>query len=529
MRDSAYNTVEGMRMMNRFTSLSPEHGVPEDFDPCWSEPFASPNDDVVHDACGVFGVYAPAQDVARITYFGIFALQHRGQESAGIAVTDGVQMTLSRNMGLVSQVFDEETLSSLHGYAAVGHTRYSTTGSSLLCNAQPLTVETRFGPIALAHNGNLINTAILRRELEAYGAQFEGTSDSEVMARLIAFEANTQPSITEAIRSAVTRMKGAYSVVVLSHGAVFGFRDPWGIRPLCIGQLNEAHFVLASESCALDAVGAQFREEVRAGELVRLDDEGEGLHYIILTEQTKPSMCMFEYIYMARPDSHIYGRSLHLSRRRMGQELAREYPAVADMVISVPDSGTPAAIGYAEASRIPYGEGLIKNRYIHRTFIQPDQRLRELGVRMKVNPLREALIGKRIVVVEDSIVRGTTTRNIVKVLREAGATEIHMRISSPPYRFPCFFGVDTFERKQLLAARMDVESIREYIGADTLGYLSIDGLLRAVSLPKQNFCLACLNGEYPIDIPRDLKVSKFSLEEMSEEEQLALLIPSSLE
>jgi len=484
------------------------------------------DDDAVHDACGVFGVYAPNEDVARTTFFGLFALQHRGQESAGITVTDGVQFSTVKEMGLVTQVFTEERLLSLRGYAAVGHSRYSTTGSSLLCNAQPIVVETRFGPLALAHNGNLINTVMLRNELEANSVIFEGSTDSEVIARLIAFESNNQPTLVDAIRAASQRMRGAYSIVLMTHEAVYGLRDPWGIRPLCLGQLNgERHFVLASEPCALDAVGAKFLQEIIAGELVIFNDQG--IEFTMLTDETNPSMCMFEFIYIARPDSHIYGRSLHLVRRRMGQELAREHPVEADIVIAVPDSGTPAAIGYAEAAKIPYGEGLIKNRYIHRTFIQPDQRLRELGVRMKFNPLREALMGRRVVVVEDSIVRGTSTRGLMKVLREAGAKEIHLRISSPPYLYPCFYGVDTCERRQLLAARFaDVEHIREYLGADSLGYLSVEGLVRAVSLPKSIFCLACLNREYPIEIPRDLKVSKFSLEDIAEEDQLELLIPS---
>ena len=483
------------------------------------------HDDAVHDHCGVFGVYGPGLDVSRVTFFGLFALQHRGQESAGIAVTDGTTMALTRDMGLVSQVFTEERLSSLRGDAAIGHTRYSTTGSSLLCNAQPMVVETKFGPLALAHNGNLVNTTMLHRELEAFGVEFEGTTDSEVIARLIAYESHNCETLPEAIRAAVSRMKGAYSIVMLTHDTVYGLRDPWGIRPLCLGRLNGKHFVLASESCALDAVGAVFAQEVGAGELVVLNDNG--VEFSVVTPETSPAMCMFEFIYVARPDSRIYNQSLHLARRRMGQELAREHPAMADLVIAVPDSGIPAAIGFAEASKIPYGEGLIKNRYIHRTFIQPDQRLRELGVRMKLNPLRETLTNKRVVVVEDSIVRGTTTRNIVKMLREAGATEIHLRISSPPYRYPCFYGIDTCERKELLAARMPmVEEIRQYLGADSLGYLSIEGLVRAVNLPRGIFCLACLNGEYPIEIPPNLRVSKFSLEELDEEEQLPLLIPT---
>lgn len=487
--------------------------------------YTTGHDDVVRDGCGVFGVFAPQLDVARITFFGLFALQHRGQESAGIAVTDGEHFSLVKDMGLVSQVFDETALSSLHGYAGIGHTRYSTTGSSLVCNAQPIIVETRFGPLALAHNGNLINTAVLRKELEAFGVEFTSSTDSEVMAHLIAQASETQPTIIDAIRVAMLRMKGAYSVVAMTHDGVYGFRDPWGIRPLSLGRLNSKHYIVASEPCAFDVIGATFLQEVGAGELVALTEDNVSFH--MLVPEARPSICMFEFIYFARPDSHIYGRSLHLARRRMGQELAREHPVTADIVISVPESGTPAAIGYAEAAKIPYGEGLIKSKYIHRTFIQPDQRLRELGVRMKLNPLRESLAGKRVVMVDDSIIRGTTTRNIVKILYEAGAKEVHLRISSPPYRWPCFYGIDTCEQKQLLAARMSsIDDIGEYLGADSLGYLSIEGLIRAVSLPKNIFCLACLNGKYPIEIPPELKISKFSLEDMPEEDQLALSIPS---
>ena len=485
------------------------------------------SDDAVRDGCGVFGIYAPGLDVARITYFGLFALQHRGQESAGIAVTDGRETTVYKEMGLVSRVFTEEALSSLSGFAAIGHTRYSTTGSSLACNAQPMTADSSIGKIAIAHNGNLTNTTTLREELESVGVQFDTTTDSEIIVRLIAQEVDCNGGdIVEAIKIAIMRMQGAFSVTVMTSKGIYGFRDPWGIRPLCLGKLNGHYHVIASETTALDVIGATFLQEIGAGELVVIENEDMPVFHL-LTDNLKPSMCMFEFIYVARPDSNIYGRSIHLSRRRMGQELAREHPVEADIVISVPDTGTPAAIGYAEASKIPYGEGLIKNRYIHRTFIQPDQRLRERGVRMKLNPLRETLSGKRVIVVEDSIVRGTTTKNIVKVLREAGAIEVHLRISSPPYKWPCFYGIDTFERNQLIAARLkDLEEIREEIGADTLGYLSIEGMIRAVSLPQNIFCLACLNGKYPVEIPRELKVSKFALEDMAEEDQLALYIPS---
>jgi amidophosphoribosyltransferase len=330
----------------------------------------------------------------------------------------------------------------------------------------------------------------------------------------------------EAIKAAVKRMTGAFSIVILTNDTLYGFRDPWGIRPLALGRLNGTKYCIASEPCALDVVGADFMQEIGAGEMVIIDENGP--KFEMMMDGVRPSMCMFEFIYIARPDSHIYGRSLHLSRRRMGQELAREHPAAADIVIAVPDTGTPAAIGYAEESKIPFGEGLIKNRYIHRTFIQPDQRMRELGVRMKLNPLREALHGKRVVLVDDSIVRGTSTTKILKILREAGAKEVHLRISSPPYRYPCFFGIDTFEQKQLLAARKkNVQEICDEIGADSLGYLSIEGLIRAVSLPKNIFCMACLSGDYPMQIPADLKVSKFSFEDIPEAEQLNLIMPES--
>jgi len=484
------------------------------------------NDDAVRDGCGVFGIYAPNNDVARITYFGLFALQHRGQESAGIAVTNGHDINVYKAMGLVSRVFSEDTLSNLTGFAALGHTRYSTTGSSFECNAQPMIAESSIGKIAIAHNGNLTNTTSLREELEAAGITFDTTTDSEIIVKLIAHEVDNNGGDTvEAIKAATAKMQGAYSVAVMTTKGIYGFRDPWGIRPLCLGRLNGHFHVVASESTAFDVIGATFMQEIGAGELVAIEGEEDPKFYI-LTPDTKPSMCMFEFIYVARPDSNIYGRSIHLARRRMGQELAREHPINADIVISVPDTGTPAAIGYAEASKIPYGEGLIKSRYIQRTFIQPDQRLRERGVRMKLNPLRETLSGKKVIVVEDSIVRGTTTKNIVKLIREAGATEVHMRISSPPYRWPCFYGIDTFERNQLIAARLNIDEIREEIGADTLGYLSVEGMVRAVSLPQNIFCLACLNGKYPVEIPRELKVSKFALEDMAEEDQLALYMPS---
>lgn len=458
--------------------------------------------------CGVFGVYAPGDDVARLTYFGLFALQHRGQESAGIAVADGHTLKVHKRMGLVSQVFDEETLSGLQGHIAIGHTRYSTTGASNLANAQPLLEYHRGMPFALGHNGNLVNALELRRDLERLGFRFEGTSDSEIIAKLIA--SMDELDFERAVLAAAKRLQGAFSLVLLTPTQLLALRDPYGVRPLVIGKLNGSHWVIASETCALNPVGAVYVRDVEPGELVIVDDKG--LHIVRWAEEIKPALCLFEFVYLARPDSHLYGRNVHMARRRMGQILAKEHPADADIVIPVPDTGIPAAIGYAEASGIPYAEGFIKNRYIHRTFIQPSQRQRELGVRIKLTPIREVLEGKRVVVVEDSIVRGTTTRAIVAMLREAGAKEIHMRVSSPPYRFPCFYGIDTCARSELIAAQLDVEEIRRYIGADSLGYLSLEGLLKAVGGEAMRFCRACFDGKYPIPIPEHLRLSKHLFE-----------------
>ncbi|MCS7265734.1 MAG: amidophosphoribosyltransferase [Armatimonadetes bacterium] len=459
--------------------------------------------------CGVFGVYAPGEDVARIAYFGLFALQHRGQESAGIAVADGRTIKVHKRMGLVAQVFDEENLSSLKGNIAIGHTRYSTTGSSNIANAQPFTEHHRSVPFALGHNGNLVNALELRHQLERLGFKFEGTSDSEIIAKLIA--SYDELDFERAVMAAMEQLKGAFSLVILSPDKLFAVRDPYGVRPLVIGKLNGSHWVIASETCALNPVGAVYVRDVEPGEMVIVDDKG--LHIVKWSEIVKPSLCIFEFVYLARPDSHLYGQNVHMVRRRMGQILAREHPADADIVIPVPDTGIPAALGYSEESGIPYAEGFIKNRYIQRTFIQPSQRQRELGVRIKLTPIREVLDGKRVVVVEDSIVRGTTTRNIVGMLREAGAKEIHVRISSPPYRFPCFYGIDTAARNELIAAQLDVEEIRRYIGADSLGYLSMEGLFEAVGGTPVKFCSACFDGRYPIPIPQHLRVSKHLFEE----------------
>lgn len=470
----------------------------------------------LQEECGVFGVYAPGEDVARVAFFGIFSLQHRGQESAGIAVTDGKQISIHKEMGLVTQVFDEDVLASLGGNIAIGHTRYSTTGSSILRNVQPILCTGKVGDFAVAHNGDLVNAAELRADLMERGVEFATTNDSEVIAKLIANSRST--SIEEAVEEAMNQIHGAYSVLVMTEEKLLGFRDPNGIRPLCIGMLNDGHMVLASETCAVNTVGADYVREVEPGEIVVIDEGG--LREIQALPVGRRAICIFEFIYFARPDSAIYAKTVHAARRRMGHELAKEHPAPnAHVVFPIPDTGTPAAIGFAQASRIPYAEGVIKNRYIHRTFIQPDQRMREMGVRMKLSPLKENLAGKRVVMVEDSIVRGTTTRGTVRMLKEAGAAEVHVRISSPPYKFPCFFGIDTANQSELIAAQHSVEEIREHIGADSLGYLSLKGLINAIGLRKDNFCTACLDGKYPIDIPREAQLSKFIFEMLTKEEK----------
>ncbi|MEN3001418.1 MAG: amidophosphoribosyltransferase, partial [Armatimonadota bacterium] len=419
------------------------------------------------EACGLFGIYAPGEDAARLTYFGLFALQHRGQESAGIAVSDGKTVRMYKDLGLVTRVFTEPILQSLHGYIAVGHTRYSTTGSSTMRNVQPLACPTLDGSIAIAHNGNLVNAHHLRAALEAAGETFETTNDSEVILRLIARA--YQGDIVEAIRAMMRQVQGAYSLAILTPTQLIGVRDPFGVRPLCLGRLGAA-WVLASETCALPPIGAQFIREVAPGEIVVIDEAG--LRSYAGLPCQREALCMFELIYFARPDSHLYGKLIYEVRRRMGMELAREHPAEADLVIPIPDSGVPAAVGYAQQSGIPYGEGLIKNRYAPRTFIQPEQRLRELSVRLKLTPLREIIEGKRLVVVDDSIVRGTTTRQIVKLLFDAGVKEVHLRITAPPIRFPCHYGIDMATQRELVAAHHTVEDVRQQIGATTLGYLS---------------------------------------------------------
>ena len=467
------------------------------------------DDDAPREECGVFGIYAPGEDVARLTYFGLFALQHRGQESAGIMVSDGSQVKWYKEMGLVTQIFDERTLSQLQGHIAIGHTRYSTTGSSVLRNAQPLHCAWGDGTVAVAHNGNLINTEELRAEMQAEGVPFDTTNDSEVIARMIATQQDK--TLEDAVAHTMNRLRGAYSVAVLTEDALIGIRDPYGVRPLCLGLLDNKHYVLASETCALETIGASYVREVEPGEMVIIDRDG--LHERQAMPLAQHATCLFEFIYFARPDSAMYGRGLHDCRRRMGQELFREHPVPgAHMVMPIPDAATPAAIGFAEASGIPYGEGVVKNRYIQRTFIQPNQRMREAGVRMKLMPIKEALAGKRVVMVDDSIVRGTTTGQVVKRLFDAGAAEVHVRITAPPVQYPCFYGIDMANQEDLVAAKHSVEEIRQMIGATTLGYLSLGGVARAVGIGKDKFCRACFDGKYPIEIPAHVRVSKFALE-----------------
>jgi amidophosphoribosyltransferase len=463
--------------------------------------------------CGIFGMHGENEDVANLTYFGLFALQHRGQESAGIAVGDGRGVTVHRDMGLVNQVFRPSDLAELRGAVALGHTRYSTTGASRRANAHPVPLRHPvLGEAAIAHNGNLINAPALRRELEAEGIEFATTTDTEVMARLI--ENTFGTGWEEVIKKAFGRVVGAYSCGVITPNEVLAIRDPYGFRPLCLGFIprpGQPVHVFASETCALDTVNATFVREVQPGELVVMDSHG--VRSVRLQASNRHAMCVFEFIYFARPDSIIKNCELEEARIRMGHELAREAPVAADMVIGLPDSGTPAAIGYAEAAGIPFREGLVKSRYINRTFIQPTQSLREAGVMLKLNPLRRSLRGKRVVAIDDSIVRGTSSKRVIEMLRRAGATEVHMRISSPPMRFPCFMGVDIGSTKELVAAGRSVDEVREFIGADSLAYLSIPGLMRAIGRgTAQEFCRACFDGSYPVPVPQQLEMDKLALE-----------------
>ncbi|MDN5347822.1 MAG: amidophosphoribosyltransferase [Clostridia bacterium] len=463
--------------------------------------------------CGVFGVYGPGLDVSRLTYYGLYALQHRGQESAGIAVSDGRQLRGYKGMGLVPEVFGEEKLRELQGNSAIGHVRYSTTGASTLVNAQPLVFHTSNGMVAVAHNGNLTNAAELRRSLGAGGSIFQSTTDSEVIINLMARHQGLPPA--EALLACMPELRGAYSLVLLTERQLIGARDPYGVRPLCLGRLKEG-WVLASESCALDTVGAEFVRDLEPGEVLIIDADGP--RSLFGPKAEHPAHCIFEFVYFARPDSTLDGRTVNIVRREFGRRLALECSLEADLVVPVPDSGTAAATGYAEATGIPFVEGLIKNRYVGRTFIQPTQRLREVGVRLKLNPIRPLLEGKRVILIDDSIVRGTTGRRLVQMLRGVGVKEVYFLVASPPVLYPCYYGIDTSARGELIAAQYSLEKLKSYVGADALHYLSLEGMLAAVGQPPENFCTACFTGNYPIEIPPPGEEGKFSLESGAGEE-----------
>jgi len=462
------------------------------------------------DACGVFGVWAPGEEVAKLSFYGLYALQHRGTESAGIATSDGERILIFKDMGLVSQVFTEGDLATLKGNLAIGHCRYSTTGSSTWVNAQPTLRPTKYGTLALAHNGNLTNTgdlAELVQKLEGSATSMSGiTTDTEIMTALIALQ--DEKNVEASALAVLPQLEGAFSLVFMDEHTLYAARDRHGVRPLVLGKL-ETGWVVASESAALDIVGAAFVREIEPGEFIAIDVNGVRSQR---WAEAQPKGCLFEYVYLARPDTTIAGSGIHKTRVAIGAQLAKEAPAEADLVIPVPESGTPAAIGYAKESGIPFGLGLVKNSYVGRTFIQPSQTIRQLGIRLKLNPLREIIEGKRIVVVDDSIVRGNTQRAIVRMLREAGAREIHVRISSPPVKWPCYYGIDFATRAELIANGLEVEEIRRSIGADSLGYVSLDGLISATQVASDRLCSACFTGEYPIRIPEDLSEGKLRLE-----------------
>lgn len=472
-------------------------------------------DDKFQDECGVFGVITTQRQVARLIHFGLFALQHRGQESAGMAIWDGQDLNVRKGMGLVADVFDDRNLDSLKGQRGIGHVRYSTTGGSILANAGPFDVETELGFLTVAHNGNVVNAGELREELQAQGVRLSSTTDSEVITNVLA----RAPGQTwlEKLQAGASRLRGAFSLAILTREKLYAIRDPFGIRPLCLGQLNDGEgWVVASESCALDTVGASHQREVEPGEIVELDDTGfntVGRLPRWEAPEHRAALCAAELFYIARPDSLLAGQSVYLVRENLGRYLAKEHPVEADLVIGVPDSGIPAATGFAQESGLPYREGLIKNRYIGRTFIQPDQQMRRRSVQLKLNPLRPMLEGKRVVVVDDSIVRGNTTKGIVHLLRTVGgAKEVHLRISAPPVLHPCVLGIDTGTYEELIANRLTVEQIREYVDADSLGYLSVQNFGEATGLPRNEVCMACFNGRYPVDFKYQPGGAKLALE-----------------
>ena len=462
--------------------------------------------DKFKEECGVFGVFSKDNESksAEITYYGLYALQHRGQESAGIVVSDGEKFKYHKGMGLVSDVFSKETIEGLRGNSAIGHVRYSTTGASKSDNAQPIVGTYKLGSIAIAHNGNLVNAAVIRELLEDGGCIFQTSIDTEVLLNLIARSA--KKGIDKAVVDAIQAIKGSYAIVILTEDKLIGARDPHGIRPMCLGKIGD-DYLLSSESCAFDCVGGEFIRDIEPGEIVIIDESG--INSIKFAEKTRCHTCAFEYIYFARPDSTMDGINVYESRVRAGRKLYEEYPVEADIVIGVPDSGIPAAVGYAEASEIPYGIGFIKNKYVGRTFIAPSQELREKAVSVKLNPLKINVEGKRVVIIDDSIVRGTTSKRLVQTLRKAGAKEVHFRVSSPVVKYPCYFGIDTPYRKDLIGAHSEVEEIREKIGADSLAYISMEGLVETLNKDK-GFCLGCVNGVYPISAP--IEMPKDSLE-----------------
>jgi amidophosphoribosyltransferase len=461
-------------------------------------PVYSLPDDKLHDHCGVFAVYGHPE-AAKLTYLGLHALQHRGQESAGIAVSDGEALACEKGMGHVDEVFSPEVIKSLAGHLAIGHTRYSTAGDTDLKNAQPLKVSCQKGQVAVAHNGNLVNASTIRRDLESRGDIFQTNSDTEVILHFLA--RSRQAGIPEAVADALDKVVGAYCLVMLFKDQVLGIRDPRGFRPLSLGQLDGA-LVLASETCAFDLINATFIRDVEPGEMVILNSRG--VTSLRFAPPAQPAQCIFEQVYFSRPDSIVFGRSVQTSRERLGRLLAREHPADADLVVPVPDSGVPAATGFAEESGLPLKIALIRNHYVGRTFIEPTQAIRDFGVKLKLNPVRSLLEGQRVVLVDDSIVRGTTSRKIVRIVREAGAREVHVRISCPPTVSPCFYGIDTPTKKELIASTHCVEEIRQYLGADTLGYLSLEGMLRAVGDTQGKFCLACYTSNYPTTVQEPL-------------------------
>jgi amidophosphoribosyltransferase len=453
--------------------------------------------DKLNEECAVFGIYGH-REAANLTYLGLYSLQHRGQEGTGIVSSDGKSFFHEKGVGLVSDIFTKNRLQGLHGHMAIGHNRYSTSGENLLKNVQPITVNFALGNVGLAHNGNLTNAAILRDELEAYGSIFQSTSDSEVIVHLIAL--SREISILERLTEALLRVRGAYSLVILSEEGLLAARDPYGFRPLCLGKIRDA-YVVASETCAFDLIGAQYLRDVEPGEIILVNEKG--LTSTKMLPKTRTALCIFEYIYFSRPDSRIFNHNVYEIRKNLGRQLAMESHVPADIVIPVPDSGVPAALGYAETAGVRYDTGLIRNHYVGRTFIEPEQSIRHFGVKIKLNPVREVLEGRRVVVVDDSVVRGTTSRKIVKMIRQAGAKEVHMRVSSPPIISPCFYGIDTPTHKELIGANHTIDEIRRYVTANTVAYLSMEGMLKAAPHKDEQYCTACFSGDYPLPFSRE--------------------------